>query len=121
MCGVCAEKVRIAMRDYPAFEAIVTAAESLGLPLAFARDLYLHDRDAIARPDAPERFMWCVGSTGTTIAWSTLGKNYTDADAKAWARTLSEERPHAFEWNGRTLRKVPTSRVIGLARSCALS
>lgn len=110
-CTACRKLHATAERTIAPFAAIVSEAERIGLPTAYHRDLWLHDRDALtANPLRP--FVWAIGQTGTTIVWCDLAtvRNHGARgffDARSMVRTLVQcSRETLYHWNGRTLTRV---------------
>lgn len=121
-CRDCQEALHAAELAHPAFRAICGVAITLGMPHAFPRDLFLHDRSHFERDAASlERFVWCIGSTGTTFAWFSGSRSLSTMSAKSaghWLAHLSEERPHAYYWNGHALRPVRLDEPEALIALC---
>ena len=102
-CRACETAVEKAQDSCRAFSAAGGRAVRLGLPTAYHRDLWLHDR--VAMTTAGNRpFVWCIGESGTTLVWidaATLRRQDRGwQSAQSFARTLRESRPHAFRWDG---------------------
>lgn len=102
--------VRAAMRlgaqhAHPAWALIHARAKALGLPRAFASDLFVHDRRALEQAPRDARFIWAIGESGTYLHWIAR-KGYLCckySDAHSIAEYLTQERPHIFYWDGATL------------------
>ncbi len=112
-----AETIRRAKRrgarlsGHPAWGQMLAAARKLGLPRAFAADLYVHDVDALARlRGASVPFLWAVGESGSYF--SRLPEQGPATSKGDWlARYLSEERPHVFYWDGIILRALDAAGI----------
>jgi len=103
-CRDCVRAVWLAEASAPGFAAIVAKAGELGLPLAYHRDLWVHDRNALTDFAPGQDFLWAVGTTGTSIIFphktgvgaETFGYG-TSASYVHTLRTCSRETIFVFQ------------------------
>lgn len=84
------------MAAVTAYGALVKEAAAIGWPLAYRRDLTVHDRAACRRLKPGQRFVWSVRETGTDL--------YVLGEASvAWARAQRSGQ-RWYLWTGSELR-----------------
>jgi hypothetical protein len=93
---------------HPGYAAICREAKELGWPRYFRRDLTHHDRQALAKQDPSEPFVWVVREeTGTFLCFPRgYAKNTDLAYLLTILRTVERDfsgRMHWYWWDGREL------------------
>jgi len=95
-------------RPAPHWDAILAEAEKRGLPKAYRRDLYVHDRAHAAQLDSAEPFLWILRENGTHL----LPLDYVDGVkhdivhfAVSIPKIFASEELHVYVWDGRYLKE----------------
>lgn len=114
------------MANRTAYQALQAEAQRRGYPEVFRRDLTEHDRNALARRDAPTQFGWVLRRAGTHF-WPPDGQA---AERVRLVQLVDQQKgggddPHFYWYDGRRLVEVSPDelvrRLTAAARSAALA
>jgi len=95
----------------PHWDAIVAESQRTGLPTSYRRDLYVHDRNHLARLDPARPFLWVLRKGGTHLVTASFvdGAGHGAAYfATSIPKIFSCDRPRVYTWDGRDLREHET-------------
>lgn len=101
------------MANRTAYQALKAEAERRGYPEVFRRDLTVHDRNALARRDAPDQFGWVLRRCGTHL-WPP------DAQAGLLVQSVlavdrhkgGADDPHFYWYDGQRLAEVLPEELV---------
>lgn len=87
-----------------AYQAMKTAAETIGWPTSHPDDLYKHDRERLEGDDVPKRFGWVLRELGTEILDTRMQRESLQGYLKHYRAGTSPNHWHV--WDGSELREV---------------
>ena len=89
---------------YPHYRAIREMGRVMGMPLAYKRDLRLHDRRELAKRDPSLPFVWVLRVYGTHLVYPDMLATWPDP-IKGMLQAFGPDQVF-YAWNGRTLFRV---------------
>lgn len=106
----------------PHYDALVAEAKRVGWPTNYRRDLFVHDRNALARIPANVPLVWMLRESGTHLwpATETAIGRSGHQDEYAWNMPYSVERAFGDEvrfytWDGERLHEHRTAETCAAA------